>query len=109
MDSGDAVQVLSALGQSTRLEAFRLMVKAEPAGMRASDIAAALDVPRNTMSNHLNVLTAAGLAQSRKEGREMIYRADLDRLGELSVFLVEGCCGGRPELCEPAISKICCP
>ena len=107
MDIRDAVQLLAALGQSTRLEAVRLMVRAEPAGIRASDIAAALDVPRNTMSNHLNILTAAGLISFRKDGRQMIYRADLERLGDLGRFLVEECCGGHPELCAPAIGKIC--
>jgi ArsR family transcriptional regulator, arsenate/arsenite/antimonite-responsive transcriptional repressor len=106
MQSDEAVSALAALGQSTRLATFRLLVEAGPGGLRASEIADKLAVPRNTMSAHLKILTAAGLIQSQRASREIIYRSDLSRLAILTSFLVEGCCGGRDDLCKPEIDRI---
>jgi ArsR family transcriptional regulator, arsenate/arsenite/antimonite-responsive transcriptional repressor len=91
---------------------LRLLVRYEPNGLPAGEIARQLEIPQNTMSAHLAVLTRAGLAQSRRESRSMIYRADLDRLRELTLYLVKDCCGGRTELCAPLIADLtapCCP
>ena len=56
-----AIEAFSALSQPTRLEAFRLLVKQEPDGLPAGEIARRLDVPHNTMSTHLAILARAGL------------------------------------------------
>ncbi len=61
MESEDAILALAALAQSTRLDVFRLLVKREPEGMAAGEIAKALAVPQNTMSAHLAILSRAGL------------------------------------------------
>ena len=52
---------LAALAQSTRLEAFRLLVSREPDGIAAGELARLLSIPLNTMSSHLAVLARAGL------------------------------------------------
>jgi DNA-binding transcriptional ArsR family regulator len=106
MRNEDAVQALAALGQGTRLEAFKLLIKVGPDGMLASDIASALAVPRNTMSSHLNILSRAALIVAQRSGKNITYSASLPELGRLTAFLVDGCCGERRELCEPIISKI---
>jgi len=49
---------------------------------------------------------------SERQSRSVIYRADLARLRDMTVYLVKDCCGGRPELCEPLIAELterCCP
>jgi DNA-binding transcriptional ArsR family regulator len=97
---------LSALGQFTRLQAFHLLVRAGPDGMIASEVAEQLAVPRNTMSAHFSILTNAGLVSAERSSRQVIYRANLPQLARLTASLVEGCCSGQPELCEPEISKI---
>ena len=56
-----AVEALSALAQDTRLDVFRLLVRAEPQGKMAGDIAKTLDVPHNTLSTHLAILARADL------------------------------------------------
>lgn len=111
MDTEAATVALAALSQATRLETFRLLVRHEPAGLPAGEIARQLAVPQNTMSAHLAVLTRAGLAVSERHSRSIIYRADLNRLTELMLFLVKDCCGGRAELCAPLIAALtpCCP
>ncbi len=106
MESIDAVLTLAALGQPTRLETFRLLVRAAPEGMAAGDIAETMNVPRNTMSSHLSILTRAGLVKSERLSRQIFYKADLSRLMGLTSFLVEGCCNNQPDLCEPMLARI---
>src|SRR3546814_1566734 len=60
---------------ATRLETFRLLVRHEPEGLAAGDIARSLDVPQNTMSAHLAILARAGLVRSERHSRSIIYRA----------------------------------
>ncbi|ARS26458.1 ArsR/SmtB family transcription factor [Sphingomonas sp. KC8] len=110
MDNDSAIVALGALAQGTRLDAFRLLVRHEPDGLPAGEIAQLLDVPQNTMSSHLGALARAGLIRSERHSRKIIYRADLDRLKALTLFLVKDCCGGRAELCAPLIAELtpCC-
>jgi ArsR family transcriptional regulator len=110
MDTNTAIAALAALAQSTRLDTFRLLVKNEPEGVPAGDLARALSVPHNTMSSHLATLSRAGLIRSERQSRSIIYRADVDVLRNLTLFLVKDCCGGSPELCGPLIAELtpCC-
>jgi ArsR family transcriptional regulator, arsenate/arsenite/antimonite-responsive transcriptional repressor len=109
MDLTAATAALSALAQPTRLKTFRLLVRHEPDGLPAGEVARQLDIPQNTMSAHLAVLTRAGLAVSERHTRSIIYRADLSRLRELTLYLVRDCCGGNAELCAPLIAELSAP
>ena len=111
MESSDAIAVFSALSQPTRLAGFRLLMEHEPAGLPAGEVAGALGVPQNTMSSHLAILVRAGLITAERDGRTILYRAELGRVREITGFLVTDCCGGRPELCEPLVAELapCCP
>lgn len=111
METESTILALAALAQSTRLDVFRLLVRREPEGLAAGEIAAALAVPQNTMSAHLAVLSRAGLVSARRIGRSIVYRADLARFQAVMSFLVNDCCDGRPEICGPLIESIapCCP
>ncbi|MFV1968353.1 MAG: ArsR/SmtB family transcription factor [Pirellulaceae bacterium] len=97
----EAVTALSALAQESRLRVFRLLVKQGPGGMRAGTIAAELDIPPATLSFHLKELVHAGLIESRREGRSIIYGLNAPAVRGLMAFLTEDCCQGRPELCVP--------
>jgi DNA-binding transcriptional ArsR family regulator len=111
MDNESAILALAALAQPTRLDVFRLLVKREPEGLPAGEIARTLAVPQNTMSAHLAVLSRAGLVIARRVGRSIVYRADLVGFQAVMAFLVNDCCDGRPEICAPLIESIspCCP
>jgi ArsR family transcriptional regulator, arsenate/arsenite/antimonite-responsive transcriptional repressor len=98
-----AIDALAALAQATRLDAFRLLMRHEPHGLPAGEVARLLDVPPNTMSTHLAVLQRAGLISAERHSRSIVYRAELDPVREVTAFLVNDCCGGRPELCEPLV------
>jgi len=106
MENGGAILVLGALAQGTRLETFRLLVRHEPNGLSAGEVARQLDVPPNTMSSHLSILARAGLVWSERHSRVAIYRADLERLREMMLFLVKECCGTRAELCAPLVADL---
>jgi ArsR family transcriptional regulator len=107
-----AVRAFGALAQESRLKVFRLLVRSGPAGLPAGDIARRLQVPQNTMSAHLAILSRAQLVASRKEGRSVIYAVDLEGTRALLSFLLEDCCRGKPQLCAPLIEATladCCP
>lgn len=110
MKMTDAVKRLSALAQDSRLEVFRLLVKAGPEGLAAGEIARKLKIAANTMSAQLLVLSNAKLIRARREGRFIIYAVDFPAMTDLLVFLTEDCCGGRKEVCAPlaAVAKRCC-
>jgi len=111
MESEKAILALAALAQPTRLDVFRLLVKREPGGLAAGDIAKALAVPQNTMSSHLAILSRGGLVSAHRSGRSIVYRVDLDHLQAVVLFMLRDCCDGRPEICAPLIENLtpCCP
>lgn len=86
MDIHEAIDSLAALSQETRLKAFRLLVRAEPEGLAAGEIARRLSVPHNTMSAHLAVLSRAGLIVSQRRSRSIIYRANLGHMNKTSNY-----------------------
>jgi DNA-binding transcriptional ArsR family regulator len=103
MESTSAVTALAALAHPGRLEVFRLLVKAGREGVAAGEIARATGSLANTLSANLNVLAGAGLVTSRRVGRSIIYSAAYEPMRELLAFLVEDCCGGKPEICAPLV------
>jgi DNA-binding transcriptional ArsR family regulator len=106
MDKQACIAALAALGHETRLDAFRLLIGAGAEGLPAGEIGRRLGVLQNTMSAHLATLQQAGLLRSRREGRAVRYFADLDGVRRLLGYLLEDCCGGRPELCRPALADL---
>ncbi len=108
MDENHALDAFAALSQSTRLDAFRLLIEAGDAGMSAGDISDTLGVRQNTMSANLSILARSGLIRNEREGRSIRYFADMDGMRGLLAFLMEDCCGGRPELCQPVINELAC-
>lgn len=108
MDKKPALEALSALGQETRLDVFRLLVKAGAKGLPAGEIGESLGTVQNTTSAHLKVLSQAGLVRATREGRTIRYSADMTGFRDLLAFLMEDCCAGRPELCRPVIDAVTC-
>lgn len=108
MENNAAISALGALAQTTRLDVFRLLVKHEPTGLAAGEVARQLGVPQNTMSVHLGILARAGLVIPERHSRSIIYRADLDGLRALTLFLIKDCCAGSPEMCAPLIAELTC-
>ncbi len=108
MEKNDALGALAALGQETRLDIFRLLVKAGAGGVAAGEIADGVDGVQNTVSAHLKVLSQAGLVRSERQGRSIRYVADMTGFRDLLAYLMEDCCNGAPELCRPVIDAVAC-
>ena len=108
METKQAIEAFAALSQQTRLEALRILIKMGNKGILAGDLGDLMEVRQNTMSTNLSVLLNAGLVRNEREGRSIRYYADFDGLRGVLSFLMEDCCGGKPELCQPIIDKIAC-
>jgi ArsR family transcriptional regulator len=101
MEKTKAVAALAALAQDSRLDVYRLLVAAGPEGLPAGEVARRLDLSPNTLTFHFDRLRNAGLATVRREGRSMIYAAQIDTMNGLLGYLTDQCCGGNPEKCRP--------
>ncbi|HTJ55954.1 MAG TPA: helix-turn-helix transcriptional regulator [Devosiaceae bacterium] len=105
-----ALEALGALSQQTRLRMVRTLVVAGPEGLSAGAVGAAVGASSSSASFHLANLDRAGLVQSRRDARSIIYSANYEGLAALIEFLMEDCCQGRPEVCAPAsiTATACC-
>jgi len=110
MDERQALSAFAALAQEHRLRIVRHLVTAGPDGLAAGALAAEIGVSVTNLSFHLKELTHAGLIQSRREGRSIIYSATYPALSGLIEFLMKDCCQGHPEVCTPAVAALaaCC-
>jgi len=100
MEKHRAIEMLAALTQESRLDAFRLLARADENGIPAGEIADRLGVIQNTMSGNLAILARSGLVTGRRDGRSVRYSLDPEGVRAFIAFLIEDCCGGRPELCD---------
>ncbi|TYR30725.1 helix-turn-helix transcriptional regulator [Mesorhizobium microcysteis] len=108
MDKRSSLAALAALGQETRLDIFRLLVRAGAEGVPAGEVATRLGAVQNTVSSHLKVLSQAGLIRPERDGRVVRYVADMTGFRDLLAYLMEDCCNGAPELCRPVIDAVTC-
>ena len=99
METTDAAVCFDALGQPTRLGLMRALLAAGTNGLGAGEVAEALGVPPSTLSFHCRALEAAGLIAATRQGRHVIYAAQMDRLRAVVTFLVDACCDGDPARC----------
>lgn len=108
MDTSRAITAFAALGQPTRLALFRLLMQDGGGGVAAGQLAARLDVRPNTLSTYLGILESAGLIRARRDGRSILYAADRAGLRAMLGWLLEDCCGGRPDACAAVLDDIAC-
>lgn len=109
MDERQAINAFAALAQESRLRIVRLLVTAGPDGMPAGAVAERIGSSPSNMSFHLKELERAGLVQSRKSARQIIYSATYAAFSGLIEFLMRDCCGGHPEVCGAVDAlALCC-
>jgi DNA-binding transcriptional ArsR family regulator len=82
----DVAQLFSALGDVTRLW---LVSQLGEVPRSATALSEASPLTRQAIVKHLHVLETIQLVTSRREGREVIYALDPDRLGEAQAFLAQ--------------------
>ena len=102
------VDALAALAQGQRLRAFRALVVAGKEGLTPSALSALLDIAPSALSFHLKALHHAGLVSSEPRGRQLIYRAEFERMNALLTYLTQDCCQGQSCAVVPEASPACC-
>jgi ArsR family transcriptional regulator len=105
MEEKAVIQALAALAQPVRLQVFRALVVAGPAGLTPGVLAEQLGVPSTSLSFHLKELTHANLVSQKRDGRNLIYRAVFEQMNALLGYLTENCCQG--EACLVGSSTAC--
>jgi len=105
MEDKIVIKALAALAQPNRLQIFRSLVVTGPDGLTPALLADSLGIPANTLSFHLKELMNADLISQERSGRNLIYRAQYDRMNAVLAYLTQNCCQG--EACEVAPEDIC--
>jgi ArsR family transcriptional regulator, arsenate/arsenite/antimonite-responsive transcriptional repressor len=105
MEDKYVIKALAALAQANRLLIFRSLVVKGSEGLTPAQLAEALGMPANTLSFHLKELMQADLISQERSGRNLIYRAQFDRMNAVLTYLSQNCCQG--EACEVNPEAIC--
>lgn len=108
LDEPQALDAFAALSQQTRLQMVRALVVSGPEGLPAGAIGEQVGASSSSASFHLANLERAGLIQSRREARSIIYSANYEGLAALVDFLMMDCCQGHPDVCAPAEKEATC-
>jgi DNA-binding transcriptional ArsR family regulator len=94
LNTTQAAACLDALGSETRLEIYRLLVRAGPDGLTVGEVQRHTAVPASTLSHHLAALTRTGLIAQERRGREIICRSVYPRMRGIIGYLSDQCCAG---------------
>ena len=105
MEDKYVIKALVALAQHNRLQIFRALVVKGHEGLTPALIAESLGMPANTLSFHLKELMNADLISQERSGRNLIYRAQYDRMNAVLAYLSQNCCQG--EICEVMSEAVC--
>jgi DNA-binding transcriptional ArsR family regulator len=105
MEEKIVIKALAALAQPNRLQIFRMLVEKGRDGLTPALLAEQLGIPANTLSFHLKELMNADLISQERSGRNLIYRAQYDRMNAVLAYLSQNCCQGEP--CEVSPEEIC--
>lgn len=104
MEEKQALDMLGALSQETRLRVVRYLVECGAEGAPAGDVGGQVGAASSRASFHLAALENAGVITSERRSRQVIYRVNLENLGGLISFLLNDCCAGHPDVlacCAP--------
>jgi len=83
-DERETDEALRAIAEPRRRKILQLVAHDE---LAAGEIAAAFDITRTAVSQHLTVLKNAGLLSERRDGTRRLYRARAQGLAGLREFL----------------------
>lgn len=92
METTETARRLEALGNATRLQIFRVLVRAGKAGLPVGEVQARTGTARSTLSHHLHKLIAVGLVRQEREGTTLYCHANYDTMQATVDFLTRECC-----------------
>jgi ArsR family transcriptional regulator, arsenate/arsenite/antimonite-responsive transcriptional repressor len=83
---------LEALGNPTRLQVYRILVRAGDEGLPVGRLQDKLKIAASTLSHHLHRLILTGLVSQERQVTTLICRANYPAMNSLVGFLVDECC-----------------
>jgi ArsR family transcriptional regulator, arsenate/arsenite/antimonite-responsive transcriptional repressor len=87
-----AAAKLEALGNPTRLQIYRTLVKTGPGGLPVGRLQSRLGAAPSTLSHHLQKLIHVDLVTQERQATTLICRANFPVMEALLAFLTEECC-----------------
>ena len=94
---------LEALGNPTRLQLYRTLVRAGDEGLPVGRIQDKLDIAASTLSHHLKRLVDTGLVTQERQATTLICRANYSGMDALIGYLADECCADGT--CPPVVAK----
>lgn len=94
-----AAAQLEALGNPTRLNMYRILVRAGMDGLPVGSIQSKLNIPASTLSHHCKRLVDVGLVTQERQATTLICRAQYPAMDALIGYLADECCA---DACAPA-------
>lgn len=98
-----AAKQLEALGNPTRLNLYRILVRAGEAGRPVGFLQESLGIAASTLSHHLHRLILTGLVSQERQATTLICRANYPGMNALIGYLADECCADAS--CAPAAGK----
>lgn len=98
-----AAKQLEALGNPTRLQLYRALVRAGGSGMPVGRLQETLGIAASTLSHHLHRLVQTGLVTQERQVTTLICRAHYPAMNSLVGFLVDECCADAG--CAASVSE----
>lgn len=87
-----AAAQLEALGNPTRLQLYRALVRAGEAGLPVGRVQRKLNIAASTLSHHIRRLVETGLITQERQATTLICRANYASMNALVGYLVNECC-----------------
>jgi ArsR family transcriptional regulator, arsenate/arsenite/antimonite-responsive transcriptional repressor len=87
-----AAKQLEALGSPTRLQVYRVLVRAGDSGLPVGRLQNRLGIAASTLSHHLHRLILTGLVTQERQATSLICRASYPAMHALIGFLADECC-----------------
>jgi len=88
-----AASTFAALGSEQRLSVLRTLVRAGPDGLTIGTLGTRSGVSGSTLTHHMKILSAAGLVNQVRDGRQIIcIAADYSEMEALAAYLLSECC-----------------
>lgn len=99
-----AAEQLEALGNPTRLQIYRTLVRAGRSGLTVGKVQDAVGLPASTLSHHLKRLVERRLVRQERHGTSLICHAEYAAMTALIGYLADECCAdesGKDTLTAP--------
>ncbi|MBX3580886.1 MAG: helix-turn-helix transcriptional regulator [Rhizobiaceae bacterium] len=87
-----AASQLEALGNPTRLNIYRILVRAGDEGLPVGSVQEKLGIPASTLSHHCKRLIETGLVSQERQATTLICRAQYPAMQSLIGYLSDECC-----------------